>query len=176
MYIYGVVAYDGTDFHGFQYQVDVPTVQGMLEDAVRAFSAVEGRVIGSGRTDAGVHATGQVVGVYAPWRHSVADFQRGWNAHLPSSVCVHHSGLAPVSFHPRFSALSRTYRYTVLQPDVANRETIPPRSPLSDRHALYVPRRLDVTAMNEVGIDRMLSRRGWRAEVPGGLVKHPAKT
>jgi len=149
VHIYGVVVYDGTDFHGFQYQVDLPTVQGMLEDAARAFSSVDGRVIGSGRTDAGVHAVGQVVGVHAQWKHSASDFQRAWNAHLPPTICVHRSGLAPEGFHPRFSALARTYRYTILQLEIANGVTIPPRSPLTDRYGLYVPRLLDVAAMNE---------------------------
>ena len=114
-HIYGLVAYDGADYHGFQFQVGVPTIQGALEEALTAFTSVSGRVIGSGRTDTGVHAAGQVVGVRAHWKHSVADFQRAWNAHLPPSICIHQCGWAPADFHPRFSAVSRTYRYTVRQ-------------------------------------------------------------
>lgn len=147
--IYGIVAYDGTDFHGFQYQVNVPTIQGVLESALTAFTSVDGRVIGSGRTDAGVHATGQVVGVSALWRHSVSDFQRAWNAHLPPSVCVHQSGATSSNFHPRYSALSRTYRYLILQYDETDGAIAPPRSPLTDRFALYVRHRLNLSAMNQ---------------------------
>ena len=148
-HIYGIVAYDGADYHGFQYQVDLPTIQGALEDALAAFTSVDGRVIGSGRTDAGVHATGQVVGVHAPWKHSVSDFQRAWNAHLPPSIYVFQSGSTSADFHPRFSALSRTYRYTILQYDGPDGSVVPLRSPLTDRYALYVRRRLDLAAMNE---------------------------
>ena len=152
VHIYGVVAYDGADYHGFQFQTGVPTIQGTLEEALTAFATVNGRVIGSGRTDAGVHAAGQVVGVCAHWKHSVADFQRAWNAHLPPSICVHQCGWAPPDFHPRFSALSRTYRYTVWQADEVQGRVKSLRSPLTDRYSLYVPYPLDVAAMNEAAV------------------------
>lgn len=59
--VVAVVAYDGTDYHGFQYQVEQPTIQGALEDVLGTFSQYQGRVIGSGRTDTGVHTEGQVI-------------------------------------------------------------------------------------------------------------------
>ena len=141
----GVVAYDGTDYHGFQVQVGVPTVQGTLEAALGAFTSPAGRLAGAGRTDTGVHAAGQVVAVTVAWGHAIAQLQDAWNAHLPRSVTVRRLVEVPPEFHPRFSALWRTYRYTVI---VTGEDTLG-RSPLTDRYAFGVPRQLDVAAMNE---------------------------
>lgn len=141
----GLVSYDGTDYHGFQVQVGVPTIQGALESALAAFAQPESRVSGAGRTDAGVHARGQVVAVRVRWRHSVAALQNAWNAHLPPAIHVRRVVNAPEGFHPRFSALWRTYRYTVIQS--AGRG--PVRSPLTDRYAWLVTQPLDWAAMQE---------------------------
>jgi tRNA pseudouridine38-40 synthase len=138
-----VVTYDGTDFHGFQVQAGVPTIQGALEDALVRFCNPVGRVAGAGRTDAGVHASGQVVAVQLHWRHSLAQLQNAWNAHLPPSITVHALTVAPAGFHPRFSAQQRTYRYIVMEGD---RVTLG-RSPLTDRFALYVSKPLAVDRM-----------------------------
>lgn len=143
LHVCAVVAYDGTDYHGFQVQVGVPTIQGSLESALQRFCEPKGRVAGAGRTDTGVHASGQVVAVQLEWRHSLAQLQNGWNAHLPASIAVQGVRVAPAGFHPRFSAQRRTYRYTVIE---GNQETLG-RSPLTDRFALYVPQRLDVELM-----------------------------
>ena len=146
----GLVAYDGTDYHGFQYQLGAPTIQGALESALVAFCDLEGRVVGAGRTDSGVHANGQVIAVRVRWRHSVENLQRAWNAHLPGAVSIRRLTPAPEGFHPRFSALGRTYRYTVVQysgPVEVHR--IPRYSPLTDRYALFEPRALDLATMNE---------------------------
>ena len=139
----GVVTYDGTDFHGFQVQAGVPTIQGVLEESLARFCSPVGRVAGAGRTDAGVHASGQVVLVQLPWRHTLRDLQNAWNAHLPPTVSVRGITLAPMGFHPRFSAQSRTYRYYVIEGD---RATLG-RSPLTDRFALYVSHPLHVETM-----------------------------
>ena len=134
----GVVSYDGTDFHGFQVQAGVPTIQGALEDALARTCPLRSRVAGAGRTDTGVHARGQVVAVEVEWRHSLDALQKAWNVRLPRSVVVRNVVDAPDGFHPRFSAQQRTYRYTVLEGD---RSTLG-RSPLTDRFALYVPQPL----------------------------------
>jgi tRNA pseudouridine38-40 synthase len=139
----GVVTYDGTDYHGFQVQAGVPTIQGELESALHRFSQPLGRVAGAGRTDAGVHASGQVVSVQLNWRHPLEKLQSAWNAHLPPSITVHGVKVAPTGFHPRFSALQRTYRYSVIE---GNRATLG-RSPLTDRFALYVTQKLDLEAI-----------------------------
>ncbi len=143
-----LVAYDGSDFHGFQAQADVVTVQGVLEDALDRFCERDGRVVGAGRTDAGVHASGQVIRVTVRWAHTSAALERAWNARLPASVVVRLVREAPTGFHPRFDAISRTYRYTVQWRQTP--QDFPPlrRSPLTDRFALLETRPLDLTAMN----------------------------
>lgn len=133
------VAYDGTDFLGFQWQDDGRTVQGVLEAAVARVTQCSVRVSGAGRTDAGVHAQGQVIGFRAGWRHPLADLQRALNAVLPRDVAVVALGLAEPGWHPRFSARRRFYRYTVL-----NR---PLRSPLDRHYAHLVPESLDLAAL-----------------------------
>jgi tRNA pseudouridine38-40 synthase len=137
------VAYDGTEFHGFQVQAGVPTIQGALESALAQFCQVEGRVAGAGRTDSGVHANGQVVAVQVQWRHSVADLQNAWNMRLPPTIVVREVTVAPERFHPRFSATARTYRYSVIE---GTRATLG-RSPLTDRFALLVTEPLALEAM-----------------------------
>lgn len=144
--VYGLVAYDGTDYHGFQVQTGVPTIQGELESALNSFTTLEGRVVGSGRTDTGVHAVGQVVAATIVWRHSIEKLQQAWNAHLPKPISVVRMGIVPVGFHPRFSALRRTYRYTIRSAGEENR--LVRRSPLTDRYALFVRSGLDLNAMD----------------------------
>lgn len=149
LHVCAQVAYDGTDFCGFQLQRRVPTIQGALEDALLAVTKRPVRIHGAGRTDTGVHARGQVIAALVPWRHSVGDLQRAWNAYLPKTVAIRKLQLAPDGFHPRFSALERTYRYTVVETSAAGDPSAPRRSPLTDRFAFYVTRRLDLAAMNE---------------------------
>jgi tRNA pseudouridine38-40 synthase len=154
--IVALVAYDGTSFAGFQAQssaTSVPTIQGTLEDALLRFTTLQGRVVGAGRTDAGVHAAGQVVGAQLVWRHSHQDLQRAWNAHLPPTIVVRRvvDEPAPIvegrRFHPRFSAQARTYRYTVVQQVGGAAGT--GRSPLGSRFAHVEPVALDLNAMQQ---------------------------
>jgi tRNA pseudouridine38-40 synthase len=144
-----LVAYDGTDYHGFQFQLGVPTIQRTLEAALSALTNRPVRVVGAGRTDAGVHARGQVISAQVPWCHAVADLQRAWNAHLPPSIAVRRLQLAPEGFHPRFNASARTYRYTIYQSDAADDNSAPRRSPLTDRFALYETRLLNLAALRQ---------------------------
>lgn len=147
VHVCALAAYDGTDTHGFQVQAGVPTVQGELESALQAVALAESRVVGAGRTDAGVHASGQVIAVKVRWRHSPAGLQSAWNAHLPPSISLRRLRLAPEGFHPRFSALWRTYRYTVLHYAPAAEEGVVRHAPLIERYAWFVTRPLDLTAM-----------------------------
>ncbi|MEX1020697.1 MAG: tRNA pseudouridine(38-40) synthase TruA [Litorilinea sp.] len=143
----GRVAYDGTAYHGFQFQRGVPTIQSVLEDGLRQIAELEGRVAGSGRTDTGVHASGQVISIEVAWRHSAGALQEAWNAHLPPDIHLREMRTAPPGFHPRFDALTRTYTYTVMGYG-ADEEPRPRRSPLTDRYAMFEPAPLDLPAMN----------------------------
>ena len=133
------VEYNGTDFAGFQLQAQDRTVQGEIERALREVTGVETRIIGAGRTDSGVHARGQVIAFDAAWRHELTDLHRALNAVLAADVAIAQMGLAPEGFHPRFDAVSRTYRYTLLAQ--------PWRSPLNRRTAWQVPYQLDIDRM-----------------------------
>lgn len=143
----GLIAYDGTDFCGFQVQREAATVQGALEEALTDLTGALCRVSGAGRTDTGVHAKGQVIAVEVPWRHSLAALRQAWNQRLPASILVRSLTEAPPGFHPRFSAEERTYRYTMWAP--ACREEGERRFPLVDRFAVTLPKRPDLEAMNE---------------------------
>ncbi len=110
-----IVAYDGTGFQGFQRLAEGQrTVQGVLEDALRAVGWSGTSLLAAGRTDAGVHARGQVIAFELAWRHAPEILSRALNANLPAEVAVRHTELAPEGFHPRFSARRRTYRYRIL--------------------------------------------------------------
>jgi tRNA pseudouridine38-40 synthase len=148
-YVSALVAYDGSAYHGFQYQANAATVQCELEAALDRVTERFGRVVGAGRTDAGVHASGQVIAVHVHWRHSLPALQRAWNVYLPDAITVRHVQAAPERFHPRHSAVSRTYRYTVWQGSGESMDRAPRRSPLTDRFAMYEVRPLDLAVMQE---------------------------
>ncbi len=116
------------------------TVQGELESGLLAITGQAVRVTGAGRTDAGVHALGQVVHLRPPWRHSMADLRRAWNANLPPDIAIRAAVNVPAGFHARFSARSRLYRYRIY--------SMPVRAPLRDRYAWHVSRPLDVGLMD----------------------------
>ena len=135
------VEYDGTEFDGFQVQPGRRTVQGELEAALSRLSDTRGvRVVAAGRTDAGVHAAGQVIAFTYPGRLPAGELERALAAILPSDIGVHGVRRASPGFHPRYAARYREYRYTVWNG---------PRSPLRERHALGVRAPLDVAAMTE---------------------------
>jgi len=136
-----VVAYDGTNYSGFQRQVDVPTVQAALETALTQVSQEKITIWMAGRTDAGVHAVGQVIAFDTTWRHSLNDLQRALNAVLPADIAVSEREEVTADFHPRYDARSRRYRYTLYN--------APVRSPLERLYSLHVPVPLDVAAMRQ---------------------------
>ena len=145
MRLLAIVEYDGTDFDGFQAQEHRVgprrTVQSEIERAIAAACGESVRVHGAGRTDAGVHARGQVMhfDTDAPLARDLGQLQLALNAHLPKDLAVHGLQVAPDGFHARFSASSRTYRYLILN--------APVRSPLWRRSAHYVRKPLDVEHM-----------------------------
>jgi tRNA pseudouridine38-40 synthase len=136
-----LVSYDGTDFSGFQIQVASRTVQGELEETLAKITQAETRIVGAGRTDSGVHALGQVIAFHTEWRHPIESLHRGWNALLAQDIVIESLQEADEGFHPRFSAKSRSYRYTVWNHPI--------RNPLLRRTAFWVSQPLDVNAMQE---------------------------
>lgn len=112
------IAYDGTDFHGWQVQPGLPTIQGVLEEVIGAIEGKAVQVIGSGRTDAGVHAYAQVAAVTLENPIPTENFRRAVNRLLPYTIRV--SGVEEVSldFHPRFDAKRKTYEYRIFREEI----------------------------------------------------------
>jgi tRNA pseudouridine38-40 synthase len=124
------LAYDGTHYQGFQRQAgDTPTIQGAVERAIWQVTQQAAVVIGAGRTDTGVHATGQVIAFDVEWRHADADLLRALNAVLPDDIALQDMTQQP-GFHPRFDAQSRVYSYTVIH--------APQRQPLWRQRAWHI--------------------------------------
>jgi tRNA pseudouridine38-40 synthase len=136
-----IIEYDGTDFLGYQYQKTGRTVQGEIEKSLKKVAQTEKRILGAGRTDAGVHATGQVIAFDAQWKHTLADLQRALNATLAEDIAIRDLKIVDKDFHPRFDALSRSYCYTIISQ--------PWPSALQRRYVHHVRESLDVAVMNE---------------------------
>lgn len=134
-----VIAYDGTGYCGWQMQAGDRTVQGVVEDALSAILKHPVRVTASGRTDAGVHALGQVINFTTGTGIPVQGMLRGLNSILPDDVAVLSACEAAMDFHARFHARSKTYAYVM--------DTTPVRNPFVQRYALHVGGPLDVEAM-----------------------------
>ena len=108
-----IVEYDGTDYHGWQIQPDGPTIQGVLEDAIRRMLAESVRVAAAGRTDAGVHAAGQVVSFTLQRAVSADTLARGLNALTPGDISIRDAVVVSDDFDPRRAARSRVYVYRI---------------------------------------------------------------
>jgi tRNA pseudouridine38-40 synthase len=134
-----ILAYDGTGFVGWQRQASGVSIQGLLEDALRDLDGRDVTVIGAGRTDAGVHALGQVAGFSLERTIAPDVLIRAVNARLPPSVRVVAAQEAPAGFHARFDARTKTYRYRLWNGDVI--------SPFERHYAWHVSGALDVDRM-----------------------------
>ena len=156
------MAYDGTRYAGFQVQANAPTVQAELERALGTLCGEPVRITGAGRTDAGVHASGQVVDFRTKSPLNAADLGRGVNALLPEDIAVSELEPAEESFHSRFSATGRTYEYRI--------RNASERDPLERlrEHWLTVP--LDLAAMERAS-EKLLGRHDFSAFAagPGGV-------
>src|SRR5258705_2144088 len=133
------LAYDGTRLVGWQRQAEGESVQGLLEDALAKLEGAAVTVHGAGRTDAGVHAFGQVASVTVSFTHSLETVVRALNAQLPEDVRVLQVEEAPADFHARFSARSKTYRYQLRAACVGD--------PFTRAFVWQLAERLDVDAM-----------------------------
>lgn len=138
-----LVEYDGTEYDGWQRQAAGPTVQGEIERALETMTGRATHVVGAGRTDRGVHATGQVAHFDTSSELPIRVLERGINGILSSAIAVRAMEEASPGFHARHSALSRTYRYRVVRGPV--------RSPLRDRFAWPVTWPLELERMQLAG-------------------------
>ena len=135
------IEYEGTRYRGFQYQVNAPSIQSELEQAINRLTGERVRVKGAGRTDAGVHAQGQVIAFDTESAHSTATFVSAMNHYLPQDIAVREAHIVDTSFDPRRHARSRTYRYSIL-----NSRT---PSPLARRFTCLIREALDVDRMQD---------------------------
>jgi len=136
-----VMEYDGTRYHGFQWQDGLPSIQGELEKALTRLTGERRRVISASRTDAGVHARGQVVSFRTGSALSTHSFVGGLNHYLPNDIAVKAAYRINDAFNVRREAISREYSYYIL-----NRPT---RSPIREGFAYLVAGKLDIEAMNQ---------------------------
>ena len=136
-----VIEYNGTQYHGFQWQAGLPTVQAELEKAIKKIYGQSSRVMAASRTDAGVHATGQVVSFWAKPTLDTTTLVKALNHYLPYDIAAKTAHRVRNYFNVRHDALSREYRYYIL-----NRDT---RSPFSEMFALFMPKMLDIEAMSK---------------------------
>jgi tRNA pseudouridine38-40 synthase len=108
-----ILAYNGSDFAGFQRQAEARTVQAEFEAALKKIGWLGTHILSAGRTDAGVHARGQVVSFQLDWRHTTEDLGNALNYYLPRDMAVNAVSQVAAGFHPRYDARSRRYRYRI---------------------------------------------------------------
>ena len=137
------IEYDGTAYAGWRRQPNQSTVQSAIEDALRSITQTDITVTGAGRTDAGVHALGQVASFESGNAFSPADWTRALNAVLPKDVCILSTEEVPETFHARYSAKWKIYEYRIL-----NRKE---RSALAVNRAWHLHSLLNLAAMREAG-------------------------
>jgi tRNA pseudouridine38-40 synthase len=133
------LAYDGTDFNGWQTQPGFRTIQETVESAVRALTGATAHVNASGRTDAGVHAVGQVANFYTASTLPPEVLVRALNAHLPGDVVIHAAEEVPQAFDANHDAVRKLYRYVI--------HDAPTPDPFLRKYCCHTKRRLDVEAM-----------------------------
>ncbi len=133
------VAYDGTDFHGWQVQPGLDTIQGTIEQVIASIEGEPVHVAGSGRTDAGVHALAQVAALSIENPIPVMNLRKAMNRLLPWSIRVNDAAEVSADFHPRFDAKAKTYEYRIVRGEVC--------SPFERRYVHHHPFPLDIDQM-----------------------------
>ncbi len=149
-----VLAYDGTDFHGWQRQPGLRTVQETLETALEELTGARPSTSASSRTDAGVHARGQVVHFLTASRHDPSTFIKALNALMPADVRVLSAQERPQTFHSTLDAVSKRYRYVLDNDPIA--------SPFTLRYSWHIRAPLDTSAMRR-GAEALLGRHDFRS-------------
>jgi tRNA pseudouridine38-40 synthase len=138
-----ILAYDGTGLSGSQRQATARTAQSELENALRRLGWQARSVLLAGRTDTGVHASGQVAAFDLEWNHPLDELVRALNSNLPVEMAVSAAKIVPDDFHPRFDATSRRYRYRLY--------CQPIRDPLRERYAWRLWPSVNGNALQEAG-------------------------
>lgn len=133
------LSYDGTEFKGYQRQGIKRTIQGCVEDALRKLGWTATSILSAGRTDTGVHASGQVVAFDLEWNHPVVDMLPALNGNLPADIAARQIQLVEANFHPRYDARSREYLYRILIDGT--------RDPLRERFAWRLEQPMDFSVL-----------------------------
>jgi tRNA pseudouridine38-40 synthase len=134
-----VITYDGTSYHGWQRQKSDRTIQGELEKALKTMTGESISLMGSGRTDAGVHALGQVASFKSNAGHSPEIYLNGLNSLLPDDILIQKCAPMKPTFHARYDAKSKIYQYRILNRNMP--------SVMERRYVWHIKRKLDVAAM-----------------------------
>ncbi|MFL2761700.1 MAG: tRNA pseudouridine(38-40) synthase TruA [Dehalococcoidia bacterium] len=135
------IEYDGSRYSGFQFQPNVQTIQGEIEKSLSQLTQLGTNIVGAGRTDAGVHAKGQIVAFHINPKYSLHTIMNALNFYLPSDISVKSAQVVPKEFHPRRDATSRRYIYTIL-----NSLT---RSPMLENFSHHSPEKLEMDLMKK---------------------------
>ena len=136
-----ILEYDGTQFHGWQSQTNLRNVQDCTEHALSKVANHAMRVFCAGRTDVGVHASGQVIHFISDAKRSIEEWQRGVNTLLPKDIAIQYLQVVDDTFHARFSARFRSYRYTIVN--------APERPVLNRNFCTWIYKTLNVSAMHQ---------------------------
>ena len=134
-----IIEYDGSSYHGWQRQKNRKTIQGEIEKAIMTITGKKIALTGSGRTDAGVHAFGQVANFYCDTEISPEVFQRGLNSLMPKDIIIKECNTVNEKFHARYDAKAKTYQYRIL-----NRTT---PAAICRQYAWFIKKKLDLDAM-----------------------------
>ena len=134
-----IIEYDGSSYHGWQRQKNRKTIQGEIEKAIMTITGKKIALTGSGRTDAGVHAFGQVANFYCDTEISPEVFQRGLNSLMPKDIIIKECNTVNEKFHARYDAKTKTYQYRIL-----NRTT---PAAICRQYAWFIKKKLDLDAM-----------------------------
>ena len=136
-----LLEYDGTNFHGWQGQAGLPTIQETLEEALARITKQPATVLGAGRTDAGVHAAGQVANFRTSLKLTESSWVKAINSLLPPDIVIRSAEYVPPEFHARYSAKSKVYQYAIL--------TSERPSPFLRNYVWYVRKPLNIPSMQE---------------------------
>ncbi len=136
-----VIEYDGTNYHGWQCQGNLPTVQKTIEDGIEKITKEKVRITGAGRTDAGVHAMGQVANFLTETKLDPETLRKALNSTTPDDISIIGAESVPDNFHAQFSSKSKIYEYRIFNK--------PYRSALQRNRIWHVPEKLDLKKMKE---------------------------